>query len=636
MPRRRFLARHAGAVAILAGAALAGLLAYGYLAPTRAPVGVGGVVLTLAALFTFTTSLAARGACRGDAFVAGALGLSILAIAIFTLQPLGALLASAFKDGGFLARLATERLWGLGCVTGGTRCGAAWNTLLLALLTASGCTLLGLAFALAVTRTRIPGRRLIRALTVLPIVTPPFVIGLGLILIFGRSGVVNQLLEWAFEVQPGRWIYGLPGVLLAQLFAFTPVAFLVLIGVAEGMSPSVEEAAQTLRADPARTFSTVTLPLMGPGLANAFLLSFIESIADFGNPVILGGNYAVLSTEIYFSLVGAQLDEGRAATFAFVLLAFALGAFGAQRLLLRRKSYVSLGGKGAGGVHPALPTGARRAALAVALPWATLTLVIYALALMGGFAETWGRNHAFTLRHFVKAFEITTGPHGIIWAGAAWHSLGTTVMLALIAAPLTAALGLLVAWLIARQPFRGRGAFEFATLLSFAVPGTVIGVAYVLAFNVPPIEITGTALIIVLCFVFRNLPVGVRAGVAAMSQIDPSLDEASRLLRAKSPRTLARVLLPLLKPAIVAALTYGFVRAMTTVSAVVFLVSAEYDLATTYIIGRVVNGDYGVAIAYCAVLIVLMVTVVGIIEAIVGTRRIGRRTPPLARAGAIA
>ena len=598
--------------------------------------GIAWTLAFLAALFCFTSVLAARGACRGDAFVAGALGLCIAAIAVFTVYPLAAMLAGAFRDGapGFIARLATERLWGLGCLAGATRCGAAWNTLALALLTATGCTLLGLAFALVVTRTSLPARRVIRALTVLPIVTPPFVLGLGLILIFGRSGVVNQLLEWGFGTSPGRWLYGLPGVLIAQLFAFTPVAFLVLIGVAEGVSPSVEEAAQTLRADPARTFATVSLPLMGPGLANAFLLSFIESIADFGNPVILGGNFAVLSTEIYFSIVGAQLDEARGATFAIVLLAFALGAFAVQRLVLARRSFVALTGKGDGGVHPPLPAGARRAALAVALPWAALTVAIYGLALVGGFAETWGRNYTPTLRHFVKAFEITSGPGGLIWSGAAWHSLGTTLLLAGIAAPITAALGLLTAWIIARQPFRGRGLFEFATLLSFAVPGTVIGVAYVLAFNTPPIEITGTALIIVLCFVFRNMPVGVRAGVAAMSQLDPSLDEASRLLRARSPRTLRRVVLPLIKPAIVAALTYGFVRAMTTVSAVVFLVSAEYDLATTYIIGRVVNGDYGVAIAYCAVLIVLMVAMVGIIEALVGTRRLGRRLPSAVPGGA--
>ena len=130
-------------------------------------------------------------------------------------------------------------------------------------------------------------------------------------------------------------------------------------------------------------------------------------------------------------------------------------------------------------------------------------------------------------------------------------------------------------------------------MLSFAIPGTVIGVSYVIAFNVPPLELTGTGIILVLCFIFRNMPVGVRAGVASMSQIDRSLDESSLTLGAGSFATLRRVVLPLLKPAIVAALVYSFVRAITAISAVIFLVSARYDLATTYIVGRVENNEYG-------------------------------------------
>jgi iron(III) transport system permease protein len=163
-------------------------------------------------------------------------------------------------------------------------------------------------------------------------------------------------------------------------------------------------------------------------------------------------------------------------------------------------------------------------------------------------------------------------------------------------------------------------------MLSFAIPGTVIGVSYILAFNVPPIEITGTALILIVCNVFRNMPVGVRAGIASLSQIDRSLDEASTTLGARGLTTLRRVLLPLLKPAIVAALVYSFVRAMTALSAVVFLISAEYDWATTYIINRVTNGDYGVAIAYSTVLIVLMLAVIWLIQRLVGETRLGRRT----------
>ena len=553
-------------------------------------------------------------------------------VAVFIFFPVARILLQAlenndgaFSFAAFVARLTTEKIWGIACIAGATRCGVAWNTLFLALLCASGCTALGLAFALIVTRTRFPYKKLLRVLSVLPIITPPFVIGLGLILLFGRSGLINQFLEWAFHIEPTRWIYGMQGILVAQIFAFTPIAFLVLIGVVEGVSPALEEAAQTLRAGRWRTFLDVSLPLMLPGLANAFLISFIESIADFGNPILLGGNFGVLSTEIFFSVVGAQLDQGRAATLGIVLLVLALGAFFAQRWVLGATVYTAMSGKGDSGLPIALPDGARRLCYGVALPWALLTIVIYAMALAGGFVETWGRDYTPTLKHYVKAFGIEWGPHGLIWAGAAWNSFWTTVKLSAIAAPLTAALGILTAYLLTRQKFAGQAAFEFGTMLSFAIPGTVIGVSYILAFNVPPIEITGTALILVVCNVFRNMPVGVRAGMASLAQIDRSLDEASTTLGARGATTLRRVLLPLLKPAIVAALVYSFVRAMTTVSAVIFLVSAQYEWATTYIINRVVNGDYGVAIAYSSVLIVLMLAVIWMIQRVVGERRIGRR-----------
>jgi len=190
---------------------------------------------------------------------------------------------------------------------------------------------------------------------------------------------------------------------------------------------------------------------------------------------------------------------------------------------------------------------------------------------------------------------------------------------------MTAGVGLLIAYLLARTEFRGQGGFEFVALLAFAIPGTVLGVSYILAFNVPPVELTGTGLIIVLCFMFRNLPVGVRAGTAAFKQLDRALDEASLMLRASTFQTLRHVVLPLLRPALVAALVYSFVRAMTTVSAVIFLVTAENELATTYIIGRVGNGDYGVALAYCTVLIVLMSLAIALIQLLVGERKLGRR-----------
>ncbi len=605
---------------------------FGELATGQYGMGIGAALSGAAFVMLFAIGLAERGAFKGDAFVAASVVAVAVLVAVFTFFPVVKILISAVQDNegalslpAFTRRLFAEKVWGVGCLSGATRCGVAWNTLLLALLCAIGSTALGLAFALIVTRTRFRFKRALRVLSVLPIITPPFVIGLGLILLFGRSGLVNQLLEWAFGIQPTRWIYGLQGVLVAQIFAFTPIAFLVLIGVVEGVSPSLEEAAQTLRANRRRTLLDVSLPLMRPGIANAFLITFIESIADFGNPIILGGNFGVLSTEVFFSVVGAQLDQGRAATLGIILLLFALSAFYLQRRVIGRKGYTALSGKGDSGLPTLLPDGIRRACYAVAVPWALLTVVIYAMALAGGFVETWGRDYTLTLRHYVKAFGVEWGPHGLLWTGAAWNSFWTTVELSAIAAPLTAALGILAAYLLTRQRFLGQSAFEFGTMMSFAIPGTVIGVSYILAFNVPPIEITGTAIILVVCNIFRNMPVGVRAGMASMAQIDRSLDEASVTLGARGFTVLRTILLPLLKPAVVAALVYSFVRAMTTVSAVIFLVSAQYEWATTYIINRVVNGDYGVAIAYSSVLIVMMLVAIVIIQKLVGQRRLGRR-----------
>lgn len=604
-------------------------------------LGLGGVLTLTSLLILAAFGLAKQDAFKGDLFVSAAVISCGAILILFIVFPVSKTLVSAFigehgtfEPAAFVKRISTDRIWGLSCLSGNTRCGVAWNTLFLALLTAAGTTLMGSLLALLAERGTAPGGRslhetkldrLLKLLALLPIITPPFVVGLGLILLFGRAGVFNQFLEWGFGIPPGRWFYGLFGVWFAQMFAFTPIAFLIMRGVVQGLSPSLEEAAQTLGASRTKTFFTITLPMMKPGLANAFLVGFIESIADFGNPVLVGGQFTVLSTEIFFAIVGAQFDQGRAATLAWILTAFALGVFALQQRFLGKQSYTTMSGKGDSGLPAPLPNGVRRFAKILIYPWLVFTVIIYGFALLGGIVKTWGRDYTLTLQHFEAAFDVQWGDFGIVWAGSAWSSLFTTLKLASIAAPVTAILGLLLAFLIARVPFRGQKLFEFTALLAFAIPGTVLGVSYVLAFNVPPFELTGTGLIIVLCFVFRNLPVGVRAGTAAFKQLDKSLDEASLMLRASTATTLRRVLLPLLKPALVAALIYSFVRAMTTVSAVIFLVSAEYELATTYIIGRVGNGDYGIALAYCTVLIVLMSLATAAIQWLVGERKLGRR-----------
>ena len=598
---------------------------FGSMSDRQFGMGYGAIFYYLFTLFIFSIGVAERRGAHGDKFVISMIIFVILLVTIFIFYPIFKLFLLGFVDEQnsysiliFLEKFTDKRIWSIACLSGTGRCGVALNSLFMAIIVGALTTTLGLIFALLVTRTNLKFRRIIRAMSVLPIITPPFVIGLAIILLFGLSGIVTTFVADVLDVAPTRWIYGLPGIVLAQTLAYTPIAFLVLIGVVESISPSLEEAGQTLRAKPIQVFETISLPLMRPGIANAFLLGFIESMVDFGNPLVLGGNYDVLSTEIFFAIVGAQYDQGKAAVLAIVLLSFTLLAFYIQRFWLGKKSYTTITGKGDAGLPMRLPKLLSLPVIITGLSWGVFTLVVYSIILYGSFVQMWGLDYSLTFKHYITAFSFSFGDDGIIWSGSAWNSFWTTLTIALIAAPLTAAMGLIIAYLLARHNFAGKNIFEFGTMLSFAIPGTVIGVSYILAFNVPPIEITGTGIILVVSFIFRNMPVGLRSGVAAMSQLDRSLDESSLTLGANTFQTFTKIILPLLRPAILAALVFSFVRSMTAISAVIFLVSAEYDMATSYIIGRVENNDYGLAIAYSTTLIVLMLAVIVLMQIMVG------------------
>jgi len=596
-------------------------------------LGWGGFVSGLALLGLLSELIAARGFCRGERFASGAVVIIVALLGLFVFFPILKLGSAAFvgPDGQFaLAQFATRlgapELWRLNCFYGDGRCGVVINTVVLGVLAALLSTMLGLALAMLVARTDFRLKNLLRAISILPIITPPFVVGVAIIVLFGRTGVLTQLGADIFDVRPTRWVYGLPGILMAQVLAFAPVTFLVILGTLEAINPTLEEASTTLGARPMKTFRTVTWPLLRPGLAAAFLLAFIESLADFGNPLVLGGGYEVLSTKIFFAVVGARYDLGNAATLAMILLALTLVAFWVQMRWLGKKSYVTVTGKSDAGLAAPVPQIIKVAAIALIVPWVAFTLGVYLIVVGGGFVTDIGRlDLSPTFAHIITAFSFEFGEQGLRLYGSAWDSMMTTLLVAGIAAPLTTVIGILTAWLVARQDFAGKRAFEFGTMLSFAIPGTVVGVSYVAAFNVPPVDITGTMTILIICFMFRNMPVGMRAGMAALSQIDRSMEEASQTMGAGGLTTLRHVVLPLIRPAIFTALVYSFVTAMTAVSAVIFLVSARHNMATAYIMGRVENGEYALAIAYSAVLMLVMIVCVVAIQWVVGRRELGRR-----------
>lgn len=597
-------------------------------------LGIGGLAFLLFGFGLVSHCLAAKGLCKGDRFASAAIVFISAALLTFVFFPITKLMLAAFisPDGSWglshmLPTLTSAELWQLNCVTGSGRCGVVINTLVLGFLSASIATLLGLALALLYVRSDFKYKGLLKSLSILPIITPPFVVGVAIIVLFGRSGLVTEFVFDLLDMRPTRWLYGLPGILIAQVLAFTPVTFLVIQGALEAINPTLEEASQTMGAKPLQSFRFVTLPLLKPGLAAAFLLAFIESLADFGNPIVVGGNFEVLSIKIFFAVVGAQYDLNNAAVLSLILLSLTLLAFWLQTKWLGKKSYVTVTGKSDAGSMMPLPNLVSKSALGITLPFIGLTLVIYAIITLGGFVQDIGRwDLTPSLEHLSTAFNIELNAHGLQFYGSAWDSLITTLWVSALAAPITAVLGIITAWLVTRMQFHGRRQFEFMTMLSFAIPGTVVGVSYVSAFNVPPFDMTGTLVILVICFAFRNMPVGMRAGMAALSQIDKSMEEASLTMGATSDRTLKKVVLPLIKPAIFTALIYAFVTAMTAVSAVIFLVSARYNMATAYIMGRVENGEYALAITYSMVLMLIMIICVALITKGLGQRIKKRKT----------
>lgn len=491
------------------------------------------------------------------------------------------------------------------------------NSIVLSIAVGIGCTFFGLVLAIYTTRIAKRSAVIERIFSILPIVTPPFVVGLGVTLMMGRSGYITEfMVEW-FGLTNTNWLYGFTGIWLAQVLAFTPMAFMILDGAIKTIHPSLEEASYTLRASRWQTFSGVFVPLLKPALANAFLIVVVQSLADFSNPLVLGGNFDVLATQIYFYITGSQLDYQAASTLGAFLLLFSLLVFCVQYMWIGKRSYVTVSGKSYRGDVQPLPVTLVCSVVAILAIWIAFNALLYGSIFYGSFTVNWGVDYTLTLDNFIKLF-------GQGMSDGAWPSLLDTLLYAGIAAPITAIFGLLIAWVVVRQQFKGKKSIEFTTMLCFAVPGTVAGVSYILAFNSAPVYLTGTAAIVIISMVMRNVPVGIRAGIAGLGQIDKSLDEASLSLRAGSLRTITHILLPLLRPAILSALIYSFVRAITTVSAIVFLVTPDTRVATAYILNRVEDGEYGVAIAYGSILIVVMLAIIFLFDWLIGEARISR------------
>ncbi len=470
-------------------------------------------------------------------------------------------------------------------------------------------TLIGFIFAYAITRVNIPWKRFFTVTATFPIIAPPFMMSLSAILLFGKQGFVSKIiLREMIQFK----IYGFWGLLVVETLTYFSTAYLTLYGVLQAIDPALEDAALDLGASKGKIFRSITLPLATPGIASAILLIFSQSLADFGNPMILAGNYTILATQAYLTIVGMYNMKGGAAL-AILLLIPSLIAFCVQKYWVSRKSYVTVTGKPSAARIKVDRSLTKYSIFGLCLLLASVIFLFYGMILFGSVVKLWGANHSLTWDNYVHVFTI------------GWEYIKDTLILSSIATPISGVLAMVIAFLVVRKNFPGKRLMELVSLLTFAVPGTVVGIGYILAFNQRPLLLTGTAAIIVLLFIFRDIAVGVQTGIAELQQIDPSIEEASTDLGADSSVTFRRITLPLITPAFYTGLAFTFVKCMTAISAVIFVVSGKWNLITIAILGSVENSDLSQAAAFSVVIIIFILLALWLIQFLVNRLGGGRK-----------
>jgi len=656
------------------------------------------------------------------------------------------------------------------------------DTMQMGLWTATAGSLVGFIFAYAIVRCQIPGKRLVHWLALIPTVSPPFALALSMILLFGRNGLITHKLFGIEFVKGMNDIYGLDGLVIVQTITFFSVSYLILKAMLERLNPAMEEAGASLGAGRFHLFRTITLPLLIPGIAGSFLLLFVESLADLGNPLFIAGNKTVLSAQIFLAVIG-EYNYQKASALSLVLIIPTMVIFFVQRYYVNRRTYISVTGKPAGSQIVEKDPIIRWIFNITAYLIIAFILLLYASIFYGSFSTAWGVNFAPTLKHW--SMTITRGVEAIL----------DTTFLSALATPFAAILGMIIAWLVVRKNFSGKVVLDFTSNLGGAVPGTILGIGFILAFNKPPLALAiaiyailalfyaqvvgknaaeriiiliigtafgvgltkvdpvrmffylgglyvviaiilmitqrkfskplitvligvyvmstnwavvlskpiadfsrslergfwsnaifqisdyikvlvqptpsllavallfagvillqgtqrkgfriglgalglaipcalsfvgipfamvGGAYIIMAAFIVRSLPASVRSGVAALQQIDPSIEEASNILGADAQYTFRKVTLPLILPALFAGLIFSFTRHMTSLSAIIFLVNAKWRIVTASILSEWEQGGVSIAAAYSTVIIIFVMIAILVLNLIVNKMFKGR------------
>ena len=476
---------------------------------------------------------------------------------------------------------------------------AITNTLKVGMTVGVLSTLIGLLFAYVEVYVKLRTKftaRLFQVVSMLPVVSPPFVLSLSMIMLFGKAGIITRYLLGIYD----NSVYGFGGITVVQTLTFFPVCYMMLKGLLKNIDPSLEEAARDMGASRFKVFTSVTLPLILPGMGNAFLVTFIESIADFANPMIIGGSYDTLATTIYLQITGAYDKQG-AAAMAVVLLTITMLMYLVQKYVLEKKTAATLTGKASRGRMLIEEKSVTLPLTVLCSLVALFVIMMYICVPFGACFNTWGYDFTLTTKWFVRVFEKYKG----------LQAFRDSFLLSLASAPITALLSMIISYLVVKRNFKAKGFIEFVSMLAMAVPGTVLGVGYIRGFVNGVFGtgflsgIYGSASILIIVFIVRSLPTGTRSGISALRQIDKSIEESAYDMGADSFQVFMTVTLPLIKDSFLSGLVTAFVRSITAISAIILLVTPQFLLITVQINEFAEKGSYGIACAFATILIAI-------------------------------
>ncbi len=530
----------------------------------------------------------------GDPVMITTIVVLIAFLTIFILYPLAILLVDSFVGDGQFGLSVFQRIFQLPDFTR-----AITNTLKVGFVVGILSTALGLLFAyveIYVKMNKAVGG-LFKLVSMLPVVSPPFVLSLSMIMLFGKAGLITRFVFGIYDNN----VYGYWGIVIVQTLTFFPVCYMMLKGLLKNIDPSLEEASRDMGASRWKVFADVTLPLLLPGLGNAFLVTFIESIADFANPMLIGGSYDTLATTIYLQITGAY-DKAGAAAMAVVLLLITLAMFAVQKYYLEKKTAATLTGKASRARMMIEDKSVKIPLTILCSLGAIFVILMYICVPIGALFPTWG--YKFTPLTFKWFEQVFTRYRGL-------EAFRDSFVLSLIAAPITALLSMIISYLVVKRKFRGKGFIEAVSMLAMAVPGTVLGVGYIRGFASGVFHtgflqgIYGTGIILVIVFIVRSLPTGTRSGISALRQIDKSIEESAYDMGAGSGKVFMTVTLPLIKDSFLSGLVTAFVRSITAISAIILLVTPSYLLITVQINEFAEKGSFSIACAFATILIVI-------------------------------